>query len=119
VDDVLLLSESSPCIDVGSNAAIPSGITTAQDGRPRITDGDCNATNVVDMGAYEFTYAYFGDFAGGCDVDVIDYSVFALAWLKEQGQAGYNPDCDSIPPDGFIDEKDLKILTDNWLAVFP
>jgi len=119
VDDNLRLSASSPCIDVGSNGAVPSGITTDRDGRPRTTDGDCSTTYVVDMGAYEFTYAYFGDFAGGCDVDFIDHSVFALAWLKEQGQAGYDPDCDSIVADGIIDEKDLKILTDNWLAVFP
>ena len=86
------------------------------DGRPRFADGDCNDTEIVDMGAYEFAYLYLGDFAGGCDVDFIDFSIFALAWLTEQGQGGYDPNCDiAVPFDGVIDEKDLKVFTDNWL----
>jgi len=72
------------------------------------------------MGAYEFAWVYIGDFAGGCDVDFIDYSVFALTWSLEQGEGQYNPVCDvSLPLDGYIDWLDLKVLTDNWLRVFP
>jgi len=44
----------SPCIDVGNNSAVPSGITTDLDGNPRIMDGDGNGTATVDMGAYEY-----------------------------------------------------------------
>jgi hypothetical protein len=44
--DYRLLS-GSPCIDVGNNAAVPSGVTTDLDGHPRIVN------NTVDMGAYE------------------------------------------------------------------
>ena len=51
------------------------------DGHPRIIDGDCNDTDVVDMGAYEFNYAYIGDFDYDCGVDFLDYAIFALAWL--------------------------------------
>ncbi len=58
-----------------------------------------------------------GDFAGGCDVDFADFNVLALAWLTEEGQAGYDPNCDiAVPFDSVIDEKDLKVLTDNWLV---
>ena len=43
----LHLQSTSPCIDAGSNAAIPTGITTDFDGDPRIFN------SIVDMGAYE------------------------------------------------------------------
>jgi hypothetical protein len=44
------LAPDSPCIDAGSNAALPEGVTTDRDGNPRIFNG------VVDMGAYESQY---------------------------------------------------------------
>jgi len=57
------------------------------------------------------------DFAEDYGVDSVDFSVLALSWQKEQGQAGYDPNCDiSMPADDIIDEKDLKIFTDYWLA---
>jgi len=125
----LHLSHNSPCIDAGDNTAIPADIADLDgdgniteptsydlDGHPRIVDGDCNSTSVVDMGAYEFAYLYLGDFAGGCDVDFADFAVFALAWLTEEGQAGYNPNCDiAFPYDKTIDGKDLQVFTENWL----
>ena len=43
----------SPCIDTGSNAAVPAGITTDLVGHPRIIDGDHNETATVDIGALE------------------------------------------------------------------
>ncbi len=43
------LQEGSPAINTGSNAAIPSGITTDIDGNTRIFKG------IVDMGAYEYS----------------------------------------------------------------
>ena len=71
------------------------------------------------MGAYEFSWVYIGDFAGGCNIDFEDYAIFALTWLLADGQAGYDPNCDiSLPADAIIDEKDLDIFTDNWLAGF-
>jgi predicted outer membrane repeat protein len=125
----LHLQHTSPCIDSADNASVP--VDTADldgdgnitepipydlDGRPRIVDGDCNSTSVVDMGAYEFAYLYLGDFAGGCDVDLADFAVLASAWLTEEGQAGHNPDCDiALPSDGKIDTKDLQVFVENWL----
>jgi hypothetical protein len=111
------LLPNSPCIDEGNNIAVPSGIMTDLDDRDRLADGDCNNTDIVDMGAYEFSWVYIGDFAGGCDVNFPDFSVLGLTWRKENGQPGYDPNCDiSLPADGIVDEKDLKICTDNWLA---
>jgi hypothetical protein len=46
-DDNLRLQLTSPAIDAGNNAVVPSGVTTDRDGNPRIVNG------VVDMGAYE------------------------------------------------------------------
>jgi hypothetical protein len=58
----LRLSSGSPCIDKGSNAAVPAGVTTDLGGDPRIVDGDGLDTDSsgdsdyaeVDMGAYEY-----------------------------------------------------------------
>jgi hypothetical protein len=45
--DNVMLQRNSPCINTGSNAAIPAGITTDLAGNPRISGG------TVDMGAFE------------------------------------------------------------------
>ncbi|MGA2499091.1 MAG: choice-of-anchor D domain-containing protein [Tepidisphaeraceae bacterium] len=51
----LRLQRSSPCIDAGSNAAVPKGITTDLAGKPRFMDvpGVHGSNVIVDMGAYE------------------------------------------------------------------
>ena len=113
----LRLRPGSPCIDKGSNAAVPSGITADLDGRPRIIDGDCDDVEGVDMGAYEFALAYFGDFDNNCSVNFFDVSILARAWMTQQGDADYDPACNiSDPPDDYIDWRDAAVLCDNWLA---
>jgi hypothetical protein len=42
------LRPNSPCINAGDNSAVPSGVTTDLDSKPRIING------TVDMGAYEY-----------------------------------------------------------------
>jgi len=81
LDDNITLSVDSPCIDVGDNTAVPSGVTTDLDGRLRIADGDCNDSDIVDMGASEFAYVYIGDLDCDCAVDFFDFAIFARHWL--------------------------------------
>jgi hypothetical protein len=93
-DDNLRPSLDSPCIDAGDNNSVPvdtqdfdndgnmiEPIPYDLDGRPRIVDGDCNDTYIVDMGAYEFDWTYIGDFEGDCDVDYGDLDILAGEWL--------------------------------------
>jgi len=47
------LQQESACIDAGSNAAVPGGITVDIGGDDRIIDGNNDGTAIVDMGAYE------------------------------------------------------------------
>ena len=113
----LRLLPDSPCIDQGDSNAVPPEVTTDLHDHPRILDGDCNGVAVVDMGAYEFGFAYIGDFDDDCDVDFSDYSVLGLSWLLKEGQTGYEPMCDiSLPPDKLVDCNDLTIFIENWLA---
>lgn len=110
------LRPDSPCIDAGDNSEPNLGATDL-DGHPRIIDGDCNDTNVVDMGAYEFNYAYIGDFDYNCSVDFFDFSIFALTWFTEPADEQWNPFCNiGIPADSYIDWRDVAILCDNWLV---
>ncbi|MCD6393801.1 MAG: lamin tail domain-containing protein [Planctomycetes bacterium] len=116
-DDDLRLSHDSPCIDHGDNAAMPIGLETDLDGRARIIDGDCNDTDIVDMGAYEFNFAYMGDFDNDCEVDFGDFAILAQAWLTEAGDVQWNPACDiGIPNDSSINMPDLHVFVENWLA---
>lgn len=51
------LVPESPCIDAGSNSALPSIVTTDFEGNARIVDGNHDGVPTVDMGAYEFNPA--------------------------------------------------------------
>jgi hypothetical protein len=90
----LRLTGNSPCIDAGSNAAVPAdafdldadGNTSEPapfdlDNRNRSSDGDCDGNAVVDMGAYELIWVYLGDLNGDCSVDFYDFDVMADNWL--------------------------------------
>lgn len=119
-DDNLRLMADSPCIDNGDNVALPLGTETDLAGHPRIIDGDCNHTDIVDMGAYEFNYAYMGDFDYECDVDFADFAVLAQAWLTEPGDALWNPVCDiATPNDAAINMLDVEVFAENWLTPIP
>jgi len=48
------LTNGSPAIDSGDNAAVPFELLLDLDGNPRIVDGNGDALAVVDRGAYEF-----------------------------------------------------------------
>jgi hypothetical protein len=114
-DDNPRLSLGSPCIDDGNNSVVPVGIEIDLDGRDRFADGDCNTTVVVDMGAYEFTHAYLGDFDSDCDIDFVDFAVHAQLWLTDELLADIAP---TPAGDGIVDTSDLAVLCDNWLETF-
>jgi hypothetical protein len=127
-DDNLWLSQGSPCIDKGDNSSVPADTvdldndanTTEQTpwdrtGHPRFADGDGNDTIIVDMGAYEFSWAYTGDFVQDLSINLPDFAVLASSWLQS------NPLVDIAPPpdgDGIVDFKDLAVLFDYWLEGF-
>jgi hypothetical protein len=72
---------------------------------------------VIDIGAYEFGWVHLGDFESDCYIDFKDYAVFGLTWLKEEGEAGYDPNCDiSIPFNYKIGIEDFAVFCDNWLT---
>ena len=120
----------SACIDAGDNNSVPTDVSDLDndgntteplpwdlDSRARIVDGDCNSTDTVDMGAYEFSYAYMGDFDNQCDVDMIDYAILSSAWLTKEGESGWNPLCNiHMPADNSIDMLDLNVFIKYWLA---
>ncbi|MCK4885897.1 MAG: hypothetical protein KAS96_00850, partial [Planctomycetes bacterium] len=57
-----------------------------------------------------------GDLNGDCKVDFLDFAIFASAWLTEDGDPGWNPDCDiSVPADDVINWSDLLVFVENWL----
>jgi hypothetical protein len=115
----LRLRPGSLCIDTGDNDAsnLPDVDIV---GYSRVIDGDCDDSAVVDMGAYEFNYAYMGDLDYSCSVDFFDFSIFGRAWETEESDADYDPACDiSEPPDDYIDWRDVAVLCDNWLGQMP
>lgn len=111
-----LLTPLSPCIDTGSNALLPLPILLDLSGKNRIIEGNCQSPENVDIGAYEFDWISIGDFAGGCNVNLEDFFIFASTWLSVQGDSNYNPVCDiGLPLDNYIDKKDLEQFFINWL----
>jgi hypothetical protein len=113
------LAPDSPCIDTGDPNYVPGPNETDLDNMSRLVDGDCNDTVRVDMGAYEFSYAYMGDFDYQCDVDFEDHAILGSAWRTAPADAEWNAVCDvSVPADEYIDWRDLRVLCENWLAKF-
>jgi sugar lactone lactonase YvrE len=58
------------------------------------------------------------DLTGDWFVDFKDFARLANAWRSTSGSLNWDPCCDisSTTGDGVIDEKDLYVLCDNWLA---
>jgi hypothetical protein len=54
------------------------------------------------------------DLSGDCLVDISDFLILALQWFQSPG----SPSADIAEPlDGFVNWKDLDVLTENWLEV--
>ena len=69
------------------------------------------------MQEIHFTTGTFkGDFDDDEIVNFVDFAVFALAWSCEPGDLEWNPACDISAPYNIIDELDLAVFCENWLA---
>jgi hypothetical protein len=109
----------SPCLDAGSNSAVPAWLTTDCENNPRIIDGNGDGNAVVDMGAFEFismTTGLLGDINKDEQIDVSDVILVLRIALQLDPQAA----CSDINEDGGVDISDV-ILTlrmalglDNW-----
>ena len=115
------LGPGSPCIDAGTNAAVPIDVTTDLDGSPRFVDdpntpdcqhapGTCGRPPVVDMGAYELQASSCPWDCGDGDgiVGIVDF----LALLAEWKQVGTPCDFDG----GGVGIVDFLELLTNWGA---
>lgn len=110
----LHLQAESGCIDAG-DAEFDDPNDYDFDKHTRIIDGDCDGAKVIDIGAYEFGYVYFGDFSGDCNVDLEDFAIFATAWLSKEGEGHFEAACDiGVPEDGKIDLTDLEVFAEHW-----
>lgn len=109
----LHLLPDSPCVDVGSNAAVPAGEQTGLLGTPRVVDGDWDGMSVVDMGAYE--YYLFGDLNLTADVTMEDMHLLAAHWMQTDCAGPDHCGQADINRTGTVDFDDFIILADQWL----
>jgi hypothetical protein len=92
----------SPAINSGSNALIPSGLTTDQRGLPRIIYG------TVDMGACEYALAGDANFDG--KVDINDLTIV----LSNFGRTGMTWSQGEFTASGTVDINDLTVVLSNF-----
>ncbi|OPX19169.1 MAG: hypothetical protein BZ151_10680 [Desulfobacca sp. 4484_104] len=107
VGDDYRLKSVSPCIDQGNNDAshLPDGDL---DDKPRILDGNGDAFDVVDMGAYEFDNRCEGDFNGDGDVDGLDLQAFSQYYAQQQ-----IPEAD-LNGDFLVDSADIEVFVNDY-----
>ena len=107
------LLAGSPCIDAGSNDAVPGEMESDMDGNDRITHGDCDGVEQVDMGVYEYVLTLpVGDSTGDCAVDYGDLLVMAESWLDTGCGECMGADLDG---NGSIGLRDMAIMADHWM----
>lgn len=133
------LLPDSLCIDAGDNTALPpdsidldgDGNTVEPtpldlDGWTRIADGNCDDTNIVDMGAYEFYFPLSWNCRSQCHGDADcdgsvkgpDFLALKDAWHTSYGDPNYNP-CADFDRNGRVGASDLLILRQRWYKTVP
>ncbi len=103
------LTPSSPCIDAGSNSAVPIVLTTDIEGNPRIADGNGDGIAIADIGAYEFIKVPAGILGDVNNDGKIDISDVILDLRIALGLDDPKP-CSDINGDSIVDISDV-ILT--------
>ena len=83
---------------------------------------DVDATVFIDVvahnsdGSLVYLFSAPGDFEPDGDVDLVDFAVLALSWLKDSEDVNWNPICDiSTQNDDTVNFHDLFVLAENWL----
>ncbi|UCD76840.1 MAG: right-handed parallel beta-helix repeat-containing protein [Phycisphaerales bacterium] len=116
-DDNFRLDAGSPCIDAGSNYALPPEVVEDLDGNPRfVDDPDTVDTGIgdppiVDMGPYEYQPRNPADVNGDGVVDIDDVFAVLAAW----GPCDDPDDCPAdVNGDGTVDIDDLFEVLANW-----
>ncbi|MDY6833354.1 MAG: PKD domain-containing protein [Chloroflexota bacterium] len=94
----LNLQPGSPCIDAGSNAAVPDWLVADIDSNFRIMNGDSDGMPVVDMGAYEYV--------SGDPLDQIQANVMYLRGLFPLSDVGVQ----------FITEEELEEMLEEEIT---
>ncbi len=83
------------------------------EGNDRITHGDCDGVEQVDMGVYESVFTLpVGDSTGDCAVDYGDLLVMAESWLDTGCGECMGADLDE---NGSIGLRDVAIMAEHWL----
>jgi hypothetical protein len=96
----LRLLPGSPCIDAGSNPAVPEWVRTDIAGLERFVDDPATVDTglgsppVVDIGAHEFQAACYPDFTGDGALDLFDF----LAYVNAFNAGDMDADCDRNGP---------------------
>ncbi len=83
---------------------------------------DVDATVFIDVvahnsdGSLVYLFSAPGDFEPDGDVDLADFAVLALSWLKDSEDVNWNPICDiSTQNDDTVNFHDLFVFAENWL----
>lgn len=112
------LAAGSPCIDAGSNPAVPPGVLIDLDGEPRFMDDPATSDTglgtppIADLGAFELQGApCLGDLNGDGQVTLQDLATLLAHFGQTEGATFADGDQDN---DGDVDLQDLSFL----LSVF-
>jgi predicted outer membrane repeat protein len=115
-DDNLRLNAASPCIDAGSNAAVPIDVTLDADRHPRYVDDPAmpnvgsGTPPIVDMGAYERNPFNLADLNMDGVVNGADLALFALCLQGPEVPLAGGCDARDFEADDDIDLKDFALL---------
>lgn len=115
----------SPCINNGLNSELPpdkndldNDIDTAEPipyditYKQRVFDCNCQSIKLVDIGAYEYTTADYGDLSGNCSIGLEDFAIISASWMDDAPEADIFPGLAGLCT---VDIEDLIILTSHWL----
>lgn len=110
--DVHLL-DGSPCIDAGSNAAVPPEAIVDLDGGARVVDGNGDSAAIVDLGVFESRPPGIpGDLNGDGMIGAADLLILLSQW----GSCGDPGDCPAdLTGDGTVGGSDLLVLLSHWV----